>query len=88
MEQLSAQFKALGDEHRLKILSTLSEEEICACELLALFNITQPTLSHHLKILSDSGLIHARKDGKWVRYRLNKEAADMFISKIKEIIDN
>lgn len=64
-------FKALGDEHRLKILSMLGEEEICACVLLEELEISQPTLSHHMKLLVENELVNARKDGRWMRYSLN-----------------
>ena len=63
--------KALGDENRLKIISLLVDGEKCACELLEKFRITQPTLSHHRKILSDCELVQSRKDGKWTFYEIN-----------------
>jgi ArsR family transcriptional regulator, arsenate/arsenite/antimonite-responsive transcriptional repressor len=64
-------FKALSDETRLKIISMLSSDELCACKILEEFNITQPTLSYHMKILTESGLVSARKDGSWMRYSIN-----------------
>lgn len=64
-------FKALSDETRLKILGMLSETELCACNLLEEFNITQPTLSYHMKILTEADLVFGRKDGSWMRYTLN-----------------
>ena len=64
-------FKALGDETRLKIIEILSCGEICACEILESFHITQPTLSYHMKILTDCGLVKSRKDGSWIRYSNN-----------------
>lgn len=66
-------FKALSDETRLKIVDMLSCDELCACDILEEFAITQPTLSYHMKILTDSGLVHARKDGAWTRYTLNQD---------------
>ena len=63
--------KALGDENRFKIISLLVDGEKCACELLEKFRITQPTLSHHMKILSDCELVQSRKDGKWTFYEIN-----------------
>ena len=63
-------FKALGDENRVHILKILSSGEKCACHLLEELNITQSTLSHHMKILCDAGLIISHKDGKWMRYRI------------------
>ncbi len=66
-------FKALGDSHRLQIVKMLSEGEKCACCILEFFEITQPTLSHHMKILCESGLVETRKEGKWSHYSLNHE---------------
>ena len=64
-------FKALSDETRLKIIDMLSCGELCACDILEAFEITQPTLSYHMKILTESGLVNARKDGVWTRYTLD-----------------
>ncbi|MDD4407197.1 MAG: metalloregulator ArsR/SmtB family transcription factor [Bacilli bacterium] len=66
-------FKTLGDATRLKILSMLSNEELCACKILEAFDITQPTLSYHMKMLTDIGLVNAVKDGSWVIYSINKK---------------
>ena len=65
--------KALGDANRLKIVKILSDGEKCACKLLEAFEITQPTLSHHMKILSECGLVNVRKEGKWSYYSLSCE---------------
>lgn len=70
--------KALGDSNRLKIVKMLSGGEKCACKLLEAFDITQPTLSHHMKILSDCGLVETRKDGKWSHYSINCETLSLF----------
>jgi ArsR family transcriptional regulator len=64
-------FKALSDPHRLMIVDMLSCGELCACVILVKFNITQPTLSHHMKTLCDCGLVRSRKEGKWMHYSLN-----------------
>jgi len=64
-------FKALGDKNRLMIIDMLSCGELCACEILEKFNITQPTLSHHMQTLCDCGLVVGRKDGKWTYYSLD-----------------
>lgn len=64
-------FKALGDETRIKIFEMLRGGELCACKILENLNITQPTLSHHMKILCDCGIVTARKDWKWTHYSLN-----------------
>lgn len=63
--------KALGDSNRLQIVQMLSNGEKCGCNLLEKFEITQPTLSHHMKILCECGLVEARKEGKWSHYSLN-----------------
>jgi ArsR family transcriptional regulator len=64
-------FKALSDEHRLKILGMLGNGEKCACVLLRELNIGQSTLSHHMKILCESGLVESRQEGKWTHYSLS-----------------
>lgn len=69
-------FKALSDETRLRIINMLAGGELCACELLSAFNITQPTLSYHMKILSESGLVNSRRSGSWTRYSLITENID------------
>ena len=70
-EQAALVCKALGDANRMQIIQSLTGGELCACELLEQFSITQPTLSHHMKILCDSGLVASRRDGKWTYYSLN-----------------
>jgi ArsR family transcriptional regulator len=66
-------FKALSDPNRLMIVDMLSCGELCACVILEEFNITQPTLSHHMKTLCDCGLVNGRKEGKWTYYSLNDD---------------
>lgn len=65
-------FKILADPNRLKIIDMLSCGEMCACKILEKFNITQPTLSHHMKVLIESGLVESRKEANWVHYKLKK----------------
>ena len=73
-EQCVAVFKALADETRLKIAEMLSQKgEMCGCHILREFKITQPTLSYHIKILADCGLVHGRREGTWIQYSLNPE---------------
>lgn len=69
-------FKALGDDTRAKIFEMLKGGELCACKILEGLNITQPTLSHHMKILCDCGLVIARKDWKWTHYSIDKNALE------------
>lgn len=68
-------FKAFCDENRIKILKMLQTGEKCACVLLNDLQITQPTLSHHMKILCDSGVVTGRKNGKWTHYSISNEGA-------------
>jgi ArsR family transcriptional regulator len=78
-------FKALADSSRLQIIDMLSCGEMCACKLLAKLNITQPTLSYHMKLLMELGLVHGIRDGAWMRYSLNEERIDdlkLFMEKI------
>lgn len=81
--QYASTFKALGDETRLKIIEMLSCGELCACDILEAFQITQPTLSYHMKILTDCGLVIGRKDGAWMRYTNNEDV----VEKIREFWD-
>ena len=81
-------FKALSDETRLKILSMLMKGKTCACKILEAFHFTQPTLSYHMKQLTDSGLVDGVKDGKWVYYSINCERIELlreFIAEVEKI---
>ncbi len=69
--------KALGDENRVKIFDMLSQGERCACNMLDDFAITQSTLSYHMKILCDSGLVNSRRDGIWMRYTINPDTLEL-----------
>lgn len=66
--------KALGDETRVKIFHMLSGGELCACKILEEFHITQPTLSYHMKVLCDCGLVNGRRDGIWMKYSINESS--------------
>ena len=68
-------FKALGDENRIRILHLLKSGEKCACHLLEELDISQPTLSHHMKILCDAKIVSGRKEGKWMYYTICYEGA-------------
>jgi ArsR family transcriptional regulator len=70
LKRQTRMFKALADETRLKILRLLAKREMCVCEVMAALDLTQPTASHHLRILENAGLVKDRKDGKWVFYSL------------------
>ena len=79
-------FKALGDSNRLKIIDILSCGEKCACELLENFDFTQPTLSHHVKVLIECGLVLSRKEGTWNYYKLHITNANRLILNLKNIM--
>ena len=80
-DQLAAQFKALADPARVKIVNQLfnslaAADEVCVCNLTATFDLSQPTISHHLKILREAGLVEASRRGTWAYYRLVPEALE------------
>ena len=77
-------FKAFCDEHRLQILDLLKDGEKSACSLLENLDVSQSTLSHHMKILCDSGIVNFRKESRWVFYSINKEVA----SAVADILNN
>ena len=78
-------FKALSDENRLQILAQLNNEEKCACVLLEKLAISQPTLSHHMRILAEARLVECRKEGKWMYYSISAEGAKVAADCIKEL---
>ncbi len=65
--------KALGEEVRLRIIKMLLEREMCVCEIMDGLKLSQPAVSHHMKILKQAGLVRDRRQGKWVYYSLDKE---------------
>jgi ArsR family transcriptional regulator len=76
-DQLAAQFKALADPTRIAIVNQLSAaDEVCVCNLTAAFELSQPTISHHLKVLRDAGLVESTRRGTWAYYRLVPEAVE------------
>lgn len=81
-------FKALADETRLKIVDMLSCGEMCACDILEFFNITQPTLSYHMKILTDCNIVNAIKEGSWMKYSLNLLKFETFEKFVNDISKN
>lgn len=78
-------FKAFCDENRIRIIKMLQSGEKCACKLLEEINITQPTLSHHMKILCDSGIVVGRKEGKWTHYSISSDGAEYAIKCLKAL---
>lgn len=82
-------FKAFCDENRIRILDMLSTGEKCACRLLEEIDVTQPTLSHHMKILCDSGIVVGRKEGKWTHYSISQKGIDeaqKYLDKLNNLV--
>jgi len=78
MDKLTAIFKALADRNRLRIVSALMKhDELCACQLTELIQVTGATASRHMGVLLSSGLVDSRKDGRWVYYQICREQADL-----------
>ncbi|OJF15853.1 ArsR/SmtB family transcription factor [Couchioplanes caeruleus] len=76
--ELAPLFKALSDPIRLRLLSLIaSSEEVCVCDLTGAFDVTGATISHHLRVLREAGMVEARRDGTWAYYRLRPEALDL-----------
>ena len=79
-------FKAFCDENRIRILRLLTSGEKCGCKLLEALNVTQPTLSHHMKILCDSGVVTGRREGKWTHYSISPEGAALAEQCLRELL--
>lgn len=75
MKDTVAILKALGDENRLRIIMMLRERTMCVCEIDEVLDIALSTISSHLKILKQAGLIVDQKEGRWINYHLNKDVA-------------
>ena len=84
-KKIAAVFKAFCDENRIRILRLLLSGEKCACKLLEELSISQPTLSHHMKILCDSGIVISREEGKWTHYQISRQGREKAIALLKEI---
>ena len=84
-KKMVAIFKALGDENRIRIMRLLQSGEKCACVLLDDLQITQPTLSHHMKILCDCDLVLGRKEGKWTHYSISPDGAAAAMRCLQEL---
>jgi len=78
--------KALADPKRLRIIAMLSSKELCACKLLEAFSITQPTLSHDMKVLLKAGLVKSRSMGKWKYYSLDNENLSNFYQQLGQLL--
>ncbi|RMG63588.1 MAG: ArsR family transcriptional regulator [Calditrichaeota bacterium] len=81
--------KALSDEHRFNIVKTLLEQgEISCSRLTELFPLAQPTISYHLRVLQESGLIQVRKEGQWSYFSVNRQALEKFLNALQKEFSN
>lgn len=81
-------FKALGDPHRLTMLATMARaaDEVCVCDFTDALPLEQPTVSHHLKILREAGLVTCERRGTWVYYRLARDARKRIDGALSSVI--
>ena len=84
-EERAKVFKALCDERRQRILELLHTGEKCACVLIDEMAMPQSSLSYHMKILCDSGIVTSREEGKWTHYQISKEGSEKAIELLKKI---
>lgn len=73
IEQMSKMLKLLGDKTRLTMMSILNQRECCVCEFVEVFEMSQPSISQHLRKLKDAGLVKEERRGQWIYYSLNKQ---------------
>lgn len=78
-------FKAFCDESRQMILEMLRSGEKCACVLLEQLDIRQPTLSYHMKILCESGIVESRQEGKWTHYKISEKGSEYALQLLKSL---
>lgn len=82
-------FKALGDPVRLRLFSLLSSgQELCVCHLTDALELPQSTISRHLAVLRNAGLVETRRDGKWIHYRLSGDMAEPLAALVQKNVDN
>lgn len=87
-EQTAQVLKAMADANRLKIIDLLSCGSLCACDLLTHFEFTQPTLSHHMKVLQAAGIVTATKRGRWQHYTLSANFVAQFPAFTRELLQD
>jgi ArsR family transcriptional regulator, arsenate/arsenite/antimonite-responsive transcriptional repressor len=79
-------FKSLSDPNRIRIVKMLAERELCMCEIRSVLDLSNSTVSKHLTILRDAGLVLDTKDGKWVNFRLNDKSVHPFVRSLIVLI--
>lgn len=85
LQQASQLLKLLGDRTRLTMMKLLSTHDCCVCEFVAIFNMSQPAISQHLRKMRDSGLVKEERRGQWIFYSINREHEDYHL--IQSILD-
>lgn len=89
LERAATILKLLGDKTRLTMMKLLEGRTLCVCELVELFEISQPAISQHLRKLKDAGLVKEEKRGQWVYYSVNKESSSYpFVKQILDLLPN
>ena len=86
MNDLLIILKALADKKRLRIIKMLQQRTCCVCETTSILNIAPSTVSNHLHILKDAGIIEDMKEGKWVNYSLNKKTNNIFLNGVLPLL--
>ncbi|HVP06037.1 MAG TPA: metalloregulator ArsR/SmtB family transcription factor [Dehalococcoidia bacterium] len=88
LEQTAGVFKALSDPTRVRILKTISHmEQMCECNIVPAFGLSQPTISYHLKVLREAGLITSERRGQWVWHRVNQRAVLRAVRSLTELTE-
>lgn len=87
-EELADILKAISDPNRLKILDVISCGGKRACDILDFFDFTQPTLSHHMKTLTEAELVNKSRDGRWIFYTINEEKAAYIKKKLSDLVSD
>jgi ArsR family transcriptional regulator len=88
VEQTAAAFKALADPTRLRILKTISHmQHLCECNIVPAFGLSQPTISYHLKVLREAGLITSERRAQWVWHQVNRRAVLQAVRSLTEIAE-
>lgn len=78
MRELMRVLKATADENRMRILKMLQHSSLCVCEISEALGISQPSVSRHLKILQDAGLVEGKRNGQWMDYSLAREEESVY----------
>lgn len=88
MKEAVKAFKAIADRSRLRILGMLQGKTLCVCEIAEVLGLAQSTVSRHLKVLEDSGLVHREKDGLWVEYSLPSAPPGSLSDKVLDLVQH